>query len=137
MREHQELLLLWLHLGEYGKNSSHTFHEISEEKEATFMVQGGYPSALEDHERLPYRKKIFPLISMMVDEFGIWNVKERIHGALLQRPTTLSHRSMFLWMKYPKERRYPFFLQIFVRESSRGSLYMDLTFSLLTMYGRK
>ena len=69
MKEQQELLLLWLHLGEYGKNSSDTFHEISREKEGTFMVKGGYPSTLKDHERLPCRKEIFSHISMMVDGY--------------------------------------------------------------------
>ena len=53
------------------------------------MVQGGYPSALKDHERLPYRKKIFSHSSMMVDDFGMWNDKGRSHGALFLRPTTL------------------------------------------------
>ena len=41
IREQQELLLLWLHLGEYGQKFSHTFHDISRKKEGTFMVQGG------------------------------------------------------------------------------------------------
>ena len=101
-------------MGEYGQKYSHTFHEISKEKEGTFKVQGGYPSALKDHERLPCRKKIFSHSSMMVDGFGIWNVKGRSHGALLLRPTTLSHRSMFLLMEYSKEGMYPFFLHNFM-----------------------
>ena len=41
MRQQQRLLLLWFHLGEYGKNPPHTFHDIFEEKKGTFMVQGG------------------------------------------------------------------------------------------------
>ena len=122
MRQQQKLLLLWLHLGEYGKNSSHTFHDISEEKKGTIMVQGGYPSALEDHERLPCRKMIFSHSSMMVDGFGMWNVKGRSHGALFLRPIVLSHGSVFLLMECSKEYVYPFFLQIFVRKSSWGEL---------------
>ena len=137
MRQQQKFLLLWLHLGEYGKNSSHTFHDISEEKKGTFMVQRGYPSVLEDHERLPCRDMIFSHSSIMVDGFGIWNVKGRSHGALLQRPTMLSHRSSFLWMRYSKGRRYPFFLQIFMSIFSWEDLLEDLTFIPLTMYGRE
>ena len=75
LRQQQELLFLWLHLGEYGQEFSHTFHDISREEEGTFQVQGGYPSALEDYERLPYRKKIFSHSNVIVDGFGIWNVK--------------------------------------------------------------
>ena len=137
MREQQELLLLWLHLGEYGKKSSHAFHEILKEKEGTFMVQGCYPSTLEDHERLPCRKNIFSHSSMVVDDLGIWDVKEISHGALSQRPTTLSHRSMFLWMEYSEEKMYSFFLQIFMRRFLWEDLLMDLTFIQLTMYGRE
>ena len=118
MREQQELLLLWLHLGEYGQSFSHTYHDISREEEGTFRVQGGYPSALKDYEKLPYQKKIFSHSSMIVDGFGIWDVKGRSHGvtrALSLRPTTLSLGSMFLLMGCSKESMYPFLLQIFMR----------------------
>ena len=73
----------------------------------------------------------------MVDEFGIWNDKERSHGALFLRPTTLSHGRVFLLMECSKEYIYPFFLYIFMRESSWGNLYMGLTFSSHMMHGRK
>ena len=140
MREQQELLFLWLHLGEFGKNFSHTYHDISREKEGTFMVQGGYPSALEDHERLPCRKKIFSHSSMMVDGFGMWNVKGRSHGvtrALLLRPTVLSLESMFLLMECSKGSMHPLFLQIFMRRFSWEDSLMDLTFSSHMMHGKK
>ena len=69
-------------------------------REGTFMVQGGYPSALEDHERLPCRKMIFSHSSTMVDGFGMWNVKGMSHGALFLRPTTLTHGRVLLSMEY-------------------------------------
>lgn len=101
------------------------------------MVQGGYPSTLKEHERLPCTEETFPHSSMMVDGFGIWNVKGRSHEALLLRHTTLSHRRMFLLMEYSKEKMYPFFLQNFMRRFSWDNLSLDLTFNLLLMYGKK
>ena len=72
-----------------------------------------------------------------MDGFCILNVNGGSHGALLQRPTALSHRSMFLWMRYSKGRRYPFFLQIFISGFSWEDLLEDLTFIQITMYGRE
>ena len=134
------MLLLWLHLGEFGQKFSHTFHDISGKKEGTFMVQGGYPFALEDYEGLPCRKDIFSHSSMMVDIFGIWSVKGRSHGvtrALLLRPTTLSLESMFLLMECSKGSMHPLLLQIFMREFSWEDSLMDLTFSSHMMHGKK
>lgn len=74
------------------------------------MVQEGYPSELKDHERLPCRKKIFSHSSMMVDHPCICNVKERGHGALFLRPTTLTHGRVLLFMECSKEYLYPFFM---------------------------
>ena len=104
------------------------------------MVKEGYPSTLEDYERLPCREKIFSHSSMMVDGFGMWNFKGRSHGvrrALLLRPTVLSLGSMLLLMERSKGSMHPLILQTFMRIFSWEGSLMDLTFNLLTMHGRK
>ena len=87
MGRKQNLLLLWLHLGEYGQNFSHTYHDLSGERGGTSKVQRGYLSKMEEEEN------ILSHTSMMVDGFGMWNAKGKSHGetrGLSLRPTTLS-----------------------------------------------
>ena len=102
MRRQQRLLLLWLLLGEYRLIFSNTLHGDSGVEDGTIMVKRGYSLALEDQEVLPLWKK-FPIYSsIMVDDFGIWHVKEwsyEMTGALLQRPTSLSLGSLGLLME--------------------------------------
>ena len=133
-------MFLWLLLGEYGLEFLHTHHDILGGMYGTFKVQRGYPSTMEDMERLPHRKKIYSHNIMLVDGFGMWNVKERSHGvtrALTLRPTSLSLESMFLLMECPKGSMHPSFLHIFMRTFSWEDSFMDLTFRLLTMHGNK
>ena len=138
VREQRELLLLWLLLGGHGKNISHTWHDISK-RDGTIKVQGCYPT-LKDQEVLPHRKETSTHISMMVDKFGIWRVKGWSHGvarALSLRPTMLLLWSMFLLMECSKGSMYPFIFQILMGRFSWEGSSMDLTFSLLTMHGKK
>ena len=138
VRRQQELLLLWLLLGEYGLNFSHTLHDILGERDGTIKVQRGYPSTFEDQEVLPHRKETPTHSSMMVDDFGMWHVKEWSHGvekALSLRPTAMSLGSMFLSMECSKGSMQAFILQTFMRRFSWEGSSMDLTFSLITMRG--
>ena len=52
MRGQQNILLLWLFLGEQGKIFSHTLHDVAEVGDGTIMVQRGYsinnPKLLSD-----------------------------------------------------------------------------------------
>ena len=75
VREQQELLLLWLLLGEYGQIFFHTWQDISRERDDTIKVKKGYPSTLKDQEVLPHKKEYPTYSNMMVDEFGIWHFK--------------------------------------------------------------
>ena len=97
-------------------------------------MQRGYLSAMEEEE------KILSHSSMMVDGFGVWNIKRRSHGvtrALSLRTTVLSLGSMSSLMECSKKSMYPFFLQIFMRRFSWEDSFMDLIFSIPTMYGKK
>ena len=73
-------MFLWLLLGEYGLNFSHTWHDISRERDGRMKVKSGSPSSSEDKEVLPHRKEISKQSSMMVVDFGIWCVKQGSHG---------------------------------------------------------
>ena len=53
------------------------------------------------------------------------------------RPTTLSLGSMFLLMECSKGSMHPSIWETFMRRSSWKDSSMDLTFSLLTMHGKK
>ena len=102
VRRQQELLLLWLLLGEYGLYFSHTLQHVSGGRDGTIKVKIGYPSALEYQEVLPLWKESPIYSSIMVDDFDISHVKEwsyEMTGALLQRPTTLSLGSLGLLME--------------------------------------
>ena len=89
-------------LGDYGFIFSHTLHDVAGVGGGTIMVQRGYSIELEDQEVLPHRKDSPICSSIMVDDFGIWHVKEwsyEMTGALLQRPTSLSLGSLGLLME--------------------------------------
>ena len=98
----QELLLLWLLLREYGMVFSLTLHDFAGVGYGTIMVQRGYFLTLEDQEVLPLWKESPIYRNIMVDDFGIWHVKEwsyEMTGALSQRPTALSLWSWDLLME--------------------------------------
>ena len=102
MRKQQEMLLLWLLLGEYGLILSHTLHDVAGVDAGTIMVQRGYSLALEDQEVLPLWKEPPICRNIMVCEFGIGHVKERSYEmarALSQRPTMMSLGCLDLLME--------------------------------------
>ena len=53
-----DINFLCMILGKYGQNFSHTWHDISVERDGTIKVQRGYPSALEYQEVLPHGKRL-------------------------------------------------------------------------------
>ena len=116
-------------MAEYELIFSHTLHHVAGVDDATIMVQRGYSLALEDQEVLPLWEESPINSSIMVDEFGIWHVKEwsyEMTRALLQRPTTLSLGSLGLLMEYSQDQFTYDALDGQVRDESYGVVDGDI-----------
>ena len=87
MGKQQNLLLLWMFLGEQEKIFCHTLHDV---------VGGGdgiMSLALNVLEVLPLWKELLVCSNIMEDVFDNGNVEERSYvlaGAYLHRPTTVT-----------------------------------------------
>ena len=98
MGKQQNILLLWMFLGEQEKSCSHTLHDVAGGGDGILSL------SLDDLEVLPLCKELLVCSKIMENFFDNENVKERSYvlaGAYLHWPTTFSLWSMNLWMECP------------------------------------